>query len=87
LASGRIIEQICRDTRRTAFQRHVDGGEPGLRLEDMAEAVSTTIQRLSTTLTPQNAHAYLFDLPQDTDVVAVEPVVRPAGRAHRYLNQ
>ncbi|MEN6493686.1 MAG: AAA family ATPase [Thermoguttaceae bacterium] len=87
LASGRVIEQICRDTRRTAFQRHVDGGEPGLRLEDMIEAVSSTIQRLSTTLTPQNAHAYLFDLPQDTDVVAVEPVVRPAGRAHRYLNQ
>lgn len=87
LASGRVIEQICRDTRRTAFQRHVDGGEPGLRVEDMVEAVSSAIQRLSTTLTPQNAHAYLFDLPQDVDVVSVEPVVRPAGRAHRYLNQ
>ncbi len=87
LASGRVIEQICRDTRRMAFQRHVDGGEPGVRIEDMMEAVSSALQRLATTLTPQNAHAYLYDLPQDADVVAVEPVVRPAGRAHRYLNQ
>jgi proteasome-associated ATPase len=87
LTSGRVIEQICRDTRRTAFQRHVDGGEAGLRVEDIVAAVSSAIQRLSTTLTPHNAHAYLFDLPQDTDVVSVEPVVRPSGRAHRYLNQ
>jgi len=86
LTSGRIIEQICRDTRRTAFQRHVDGGEPGLQVDDMVEAVSTALQRLSTTLTPHNAHAYLFDLPQDVDVVAVEPMTRPAGRTHRYLN-
>jgi proteasome-associated ATPase len=87
LASGRVIEQICRDARRSAFQRHVDGGEPGLTADDMSEAVSATIERMATTLTPGNAHAYLFDLPQDADVVAVDAVARPAGRSHRYLNR
>ncbi len=87
LASGRVIEQICRDARRSAFQRHVDGGEPGLTADDMSEAVSAAIERLATTLTPGNAHAYLFDLPQDADVVAVDTVARPAGRSHRYLNR
>ena len=87
LASGRVIEQICRDARRTAFQRHADGGEPGLTVDDMSEAISTAIERLATTLTPGNAHAYLFDLPQDADVVAVDATARPAGRSHRYLNR
>jgi proteasome-associated ATPase len=87
LASGRVIEQICRDARRSAFQRHADGGEPGLTVDDMSEAVSAAIERLATTLTPGNAHAYLFDLPQDADVVAVDAVARPAGRSHRYLNR
>jgi proteasome-associated ATPase len=86
LASGRVIEQICRDARRSAFQRHVDGGEPGLTVDDMSEAVSVALDRLATTLTPGNAHAYLFDLPQDADVVAVDAAARPAGRSHRYLN-
>ena len=86
LASGRIIEQICRETRRSAFQRHLDGGDPGLRVEDVDEAVSMAIDRLSTTLTPRNAHAYLFDLPQDVDVVAVDVAPRRAGHSHRYLN-
>jgi len=87
LASGRVIEQICRDARRSAFQRHVDGGEPGLTVDDMSEAVSAAIERLATTLTPANAHAYLFDLPQDVEVVAVDAVTRAAGRSHRYLNR
>jgi hypothetical protein len=29
-------------------------------------------------------HAYLSDLPQDVDVVSVEPVVRKVARPHRY---
>ncbi len=87
LASGRVIEQICRDARRSAFQRHVDGGEQGLTVDDMSEAVSAAIERMATTLTPGNAHSYLFDLPQDVDVVAVDAAARPAGRSHRYLHR
>jgi hypothetical protein len=33
----------------------------------------------------RNAHAYLSDLPDDVDVVSVEPIVRRVARPHRYL--
>ena len=86
LISGRMIEQICRAARQAAFFRDVRSKERGLRVEDIDGAVADAIQRLSTLLTPRNAHAYLSDLPQDIDVVAVEPVVRRVTHAHRYLN-
>ena len=44
------------------------------------------IDRLSTTLNRHNAHAHLHDLPQDIDIVAVEPIVRRVRKSHRYLN-
>jgi len=69
-----------------AFLRDVRTKDRGLRVEDMDEAVANAITRLSTLLTPHNARAYLSDLPQDIDVVAVEPVVRRVKHAHRFLN-
>jgi SpoVK/Ycf46/Vps4 family AAA+-type ATPase len=86
LVSGRLIQQICQAAQKSAFLRDVTCGEPGLRLEDMEEAVSGALERLSTTLDRQNAHHYLADLPQDVDVVAVEPVVRRTRQRHRFLN-
>jgi hypothetical protein len=52
----------------------------------MEQAVIEGIERLRTQLTPNNVHAYLADLPQDVDVVSVEPVVRKVPNARRYLN-
>jgi proteasome ATPase len=86
LASGRCFEQICRSARRAAFRRSVNGGEQGLCAADMEEAVAEAMERLATTLTPRNAHAYLSDLPQDVDVVSVEPIVRRVSRPHRYVS-
>jgi proteasome-associated ATPase len=86
LLSGRTLEQICRAACQAAFLRDVQTGEGGLRSEDMEEALSDALQRLRTTLTPRNAHAYLFDLPQDIDVVAVEPIRRKTDHSHRYLH-
>jgi hypothetical protein len=86
LLSGRVIEQICRAARQSAFLRDVRGAEAGIRLDDMDEALATAIQRLSTTLNRQNASAYLADLPQDINIVAVEPVVRRVSRGHRFMN-
>lgn len=86
LASGRIFAQICRAARQAAFLRDVRGGEPGLRVADMENAVSQAMGRLASTLSLRNVHAYLSDLPQDVDVVSVEPVVRKVSRPHRYLN-
>ena len=86
LVSGRFFEQVCRGARRRAFLRDVRGGEPGIQRADMEEAVADALQRLRTLLTRHNAHAYLNDLPQDVDIVAVEPVVRRVPNPHRFLN-
>jgi proteasome-associated ATPase len=86
LASGRLFESICRTARRSAFLREVRGEAPGVRTSDMESAVSQTLERMRTTLTIHNAHAYLSDLPQDVDVVAVEPVVRKVKQPQQYLN-
>ena len=86
LVSGRMLEQICRSARQRAFSRHVRGGAQGLREEDMEFAVRQALDRATTTLTPRNAHAYLSDLPQDMDVVAVTPVPRRGEASRQYLN-
>jgi proteasome-associated ATPase len=87
LASGRLFENVCRAVRRGAFLREVRGGAAGVQLIDMQHAVSQTLERMRHTLTINNAHAYLPDLPQDVDVVSVEPIVRKVKQPHKYLNQ
>ena len=86
LASGRIFSQVCKEACRRAFVREVSGGERGLCVGDMEQAVTKAIERLATTLTIQNCHFYLADLPQDLDVVSVEASQPRAVRAHHYLN-
>jgi SpoVK/Ycf46/Vps4 family AAA+-type ATPase len=84
MLSGRTIEQICEQARRSAFQRHAEVGLQGVRVKDIEEAIADALERLATTLTPANAHSLLSDLPQDLDVVAVEPVHRKVV-THRHL--
>jgi proteasome-associated ATPase len=86
LVSGRFFQQMCESACRRAFVRELHGGEPGVNAGDMEQAVAEGIDRLRTLLTPVNAHAHLANLPQDVDVVSVEPVVRKVPNARRYLN-
>ena len=86
LASGRLIENVCRTARRSAFLREIRGGTAGVQLKDMEDSVSQALERMRTILSIHNAHAYLADLPQDVDVVSVEPIVRKVKHAHQYLN-
>ena len=86
LVSGRFFQQMCKSARRRAFNRELHGGEPGVNAGDMEQAVAESLDRLRTLLTPVNAHAHLDNLPQDVDVVSVEPVVRKVPNARRYLN-
>lgn len=85
LVSGRLIEQLCRQACQQAFVREVAGGQPGLTVQDMRDAVASAIQKLSTVLSPRNVHTYLTDLSNDTDVVDVRPIERKVDRPHRYL--
>jgi proteasome-associated ATPase len=85
LASGRIFEQICLSARRTAFHRKiVNGHDEGLGLEDIEKALADGIDRLRTTLTPQNVHAYLPDIPESVDVIEVRPIDRKVNQPFTY---
>ena len=83
LMSGRLIEQICVAARETAFQRHAGGGDCGICMADVEQAVSQAIDRLGNTLSLENLRSHL-ELPTDLDVLAVEPVQRKVQR-EQYL--
>ena len=85
LASGRTFAQISKAARILARERAIRGGDCGLRVSDVENAVSDAIYKLSTDLSPANCHANLADLPQDIDVVAVQPIVRKVTRPQRYM--
>ncbi|MEQ1858754.1 MAG: ATP-binding protein [Chthoniobacteraceae bacterium] len=86
LISGRLIQQLSQDARQRAFRRERKAGESGVRLDDIEAAAEATLERMRTTLSIQNAHMYLDDLPQDLPVVAVEALGRRVRQPHRYLN-
>jgi len=84
LASGRLFAQVCRAACQRAFLRDEREGDPGLRVADVEDAIADAMERLASTLGVRNVHAHLADLPQDVEVVSVEPVVRKLARPHRY---
>ena len=87
LLSGRLIRDLAANSRMTAARRAAgNGGGGGLEVDDVLEAVEGAIDGLRTTLSKENAHAYLADLPQDLAVVSVEPLHPKPDRPHRYLN-
>ncbi len=85
LVSGRMLEQLCRATCRRALWRDIRAGEAGIQVADIEEACATAIDRLSSTLSLHNVGAYLDDLPQDLDVVAVEASARRPAHPNIYL--
>jgi proteasome-associated ATPase len=85
LISGRLFMQLCESACRRAYARERRGGVAGITAGDMEHAVVDTIDRLRTQVTPTNAHAHLANLPQDVDVVSVEPVVRKVPNRRRYI--
>lgn len=84
LVSGRILEQVSKDARTRALRREDGGGERGVTLQDVNEAVASAMEKMRTMVTLHSAHAYLADLPQDVTVVSVEPVRRSGQNAQRY---
>jgi proteasome-associated ATPase len=85
LVSGAAIAAICRTALERACLRDAETGERGLRLTDLLDAIDGELRSAAATLSPANCHRHLDGLPQDVDVVRVEPVLRPARREHRVL--
>jgi proteasome-associated ATPase len=86
LMSGASIANIAREAVERACAREVETGEVGLQSQDLVVAIRNELESATHALTPRNCARYLTDLPQDVDVVRVEPIQRKVARRHRYLS-
>ena len=84
MVSGAVIAKIAAAAVERAFYRRCETGQSGVRLDDVVWAIDEEFQSTSRLLTPANCRAYLCDLPQDLDVVSVQPVTRRVSHAQRY---
>ena len=86
LINGAEIASIAESAAERAGVREARGGEAGVRVEDLVDAVGDFLGSAACALTPHNCRSYLDDLPQDVDVVRVEPLERKVSHAFRYIN-
>jgi len=86
LSSGRVFAQICRSARHSACRREMETDATGITAEDIENAVAEALDQLRTTVTAHNIRSYVPDLPQDVQIVSVEPVVPRVVRPRQYLN-
>ena len=83
--SGARIAAICQAAIEQACEREQRDGPGGVRAADLLGAVDHEFVTAAAVLAPRNCAVHLEDLPQDVDVVRVEPVVRRARAEYRYL--
>ncbi len=83
--SGARLERIVREASERAALRELAGGPRGIGAGDFEEAIVAELEDAARMLTPDNARRHLENLPQDVDVVRVEPARRKSARTHRYL--
>jgi len=86
LLSGALLAKIARSAGRRACLRHIESGSQGIGFDDVLDAVGDEIETASRLLTPANCSRHLDDLPQDVDVVRVEPVERKPKHVHRFTH-
>lgn len=86
LLSGAEIAKISQAATERACLREVEDGPDGVELNDVSAGVADFLETTARTLTPLNCRKHLDDLPQDVDVVRVDPIERKVRQAYRYLN-
>ena len=85
LVSGAVITKIAQVAIERACMREVETGEAGVTVGDLLCAVTEELASACSALTPANCRKHLDGLPQDVDVVSVEPLTKKAARPHRFL--
>jgi proteasome-associated ATPase len=85
LVSGATIASIAQSAIERACVRESETGESGVRSSDLLEAIDRQFDVAVRGLTARNCREYLLDLPQDVDVVQVEPRRTRVRREHRVL--
>ncbi len=86
LVSGAILENIAVTAIERACVRDVEGGAKGVAARDLLAAIDTAFENAAHALSPHNAARFVAGLPQDVDVVRVEPLASKARPIHRYLD-
>jgi len=86
LISGAVIAKIASSAIEHACVREVETERAGVLVEDFLSAIAEEFQMQVGSLTPANCRQHLADLPQDVDVIAVEPVARKVPQPHRYMH-
>ena len=86
LMSGALIAKIAQSALERACTRQIETGREGLQMNDILTSIADRTQEAAGVLTARNCRAYLADLPQDVDVVSVQPTIRKVRHPHRYLN-
>ena len=84
LMSGAVLAKLAHVAARRACLREIATGERGIRLTDVLVAIADEIESSARILTPANCRRYLDCLPQDVDVVSVDPIKRKPANAHRF---
>ena len=85
LVSGATIASIAQAAIERACVRESETGESGVRSTDLLDAIDRQFDVVVRSITPRNCREYLLDLPQDVDVVQVEPRRTRVRREHRVL--
>lgn len=86
VASGAVISKIAQAAIERACVREVETGDAGLRSEDVLEAIADEMASAAAALTPANCRHHLEGVPQDVDVVRIEPAERKLRRPLRYMD-
>jgi proteasome-associated ATPase len=87
MVNGAEIASIAQAAVERACLRESQNGDSGVELHDVLAGVASFLEKSTRLLTPSNCRHYLEDLPQDVDVVRVEPVQRRVRNPYRYFNQ
>src|SRR5271157_2360923 len=87
MINGAEIAGIAQAAIERACVRESQNGSSGVELHDVLAGVGAFLEKSMSVLTPANCRNYLEDLPQDVDVVRVEPVRRRVRDSYQYFNQ
>jgi proteasome-associated ATPase len=87
MINGAEIAGIAQSAIERACARAAESEKVGVELHDLLAGVGAFLDKSTRVLTPANCRNYLEDLPQDVDVVRVEPVRRKVSNPHKYFNQ
>ena len=86
MINGAVIAKIAQAAAERACVREIETGQSGVQMQDVVVSAAEELECAVRGLTRANCRKYLSDLPQDVDVVSVEPRQRPVSRPHEYLN-